>query len=152
MMNDELNSGDAGFEKRLQQVAPREIPPAWRKEILAAAQSASASSHAPSTTHHCWLATLIAQLSTSFRPQRLAWSGLGAAWVAILLLNHLGAAPATTLAQTRALPSPQAWQALKQQKQLLAELDERATAPAAERPRPGKPGPRSQRPVTTTNV
>jgi hypothetical protein len=137
------------FEKRLQRVAPREIPSGWREEILSAARHAETGAHAARATDHglfVWLA------SWFNRPQRLAWSGLGAAWVLILLLNNLASAPGTPLAQTRSLPSPQAWQALKQQKQLLAELDEHATAPVAERPRTGTPGPHSQRPTTTTTV
>lgn len=137
------------FEKRLQQLPPREVPSAWREEILTAARSAETKVVTSRSTEHGpfeWLLTLIN------RPQRLAWSGLGVAWVLILLINNLASAPAPTLTQARALPSPQAWQALRQQRQLLADLDERATAPAAEQPRTGKPGPRSQRPTTTTTI
>jgi hypothetical protein len=152
MMKDELNNGGGDFEKRLQRVAPRDVPPAWRKEILAAARAAEASPHASRITHHGFLSTLIAQLSTSLRPQRAAWAGLAAVWLVILAMNLSAPDRTATAALAQSRPSTETLQVLQQQKQLLAELVERAAPPAADRHRIVPPGPRSQRPNEVTAV
>lgn len=135
------------FEKRLQQLPPREIPSAWREEILAAARSASASCHAPRTTHHGLLSTLISQLSTLLRPQRAAWASLATVWVVILALNLATRddSPGVQASRAAAVVSPETLQVLQQQRLLLAELVGRPEIHPMTRPKSPPPGPRSQR-------
>jgi hypothetical protein len=134
------------FEKRLQQVAPRKIPSAWREEILTAAQQAKASRHHSPTTHPGLCAFLIQQLSILTRPQRAAWAGLGAAWIVIFLLNNAANDDSAPRISQRTVPtSPEMQEVLQQQRQLLAELTDRPERREPQRPKSIAPGPRSER-------
>ena len=135
------------FEKRLQQVAPREIPGAWRNEILTTAQQAEVSRHPAPAPRHGLLSTLIQQLATLTRPQRAAWGSLAAVWLVILALN-LAARDNSSTAQARALaaPSPQALAAWRQQRRELAGLTDPTPArPIVTPPKQSLPQPRSNR-------
>lgn len=133
------------FEKRLQRITPCEIPSAWRKEVLTAAQEAQSVRHKPIAARPSLLSTLIHQLSTLTRPQRAAWAAITGVWFVILALNLAARDHATAASTTASLPARETLQALKQQRRLLAELVERPTPPAAERPKATPVGPRSQR-------
>ncbi len=143
------------FEKRLQRQPQREIPAAWREEILTTAQSNFASPHAPRVTHHGFaLSTIIHQLSTLLRPRRAAWAGLGAAW-AIIITLHLATveSPKTTLTTAASAPAtPETLQVLKQQRLLYAELVGRPETQPMDRLKTSVPGPRSQRREDTASV
>jgi hypothetical protein len=127
------------FEKRLQRVVPREIPSAWRAEILAAARTES-HQHAPRTT----LQGFLVQLVDQFRVPRVAWAALVAVWLVILGLHFSGGPESSTLTATSAVAADQTRQALKQKQLLLAELAEAVETQAPVRPA-ALPSPRSQR-------
>ena len=148
-MNDETEP----FERRLSRQPQREIPTAWREEILTTAQNAAASPHAPRTTHQEFgLSTLIHQLSTFLRPQRAAWAGLGAAW-AIIIALHLATVESPKTTFTTAAPvTPETLQVLKQQRLLYAELVGRPETQPKDRLKISVPGPRSQRRDETATV
>jgi len=139
------------FEKRLQRQSPRQIPAAWREEILSSAERTAASPHAPRTTHHS-LRSLIHQLSTLLRPQRVAWTGLAAAWLVILVMNLASQEHSTLTAKTNSTPTLETLQALKQQRQLLAELVDRPARHETDQIKVVPIGPRSQRREETVTV
>lgn len=135
------------FEQRLRHQQVKTIPPAWRDEILNSARQAKTSRHSLSGARRSNATTLIQKLSTYFRPQRAAWTGLAGVWVVIFALNIAardGSSGART-SRAHATVSPDTLQALKQQRLLLAELAGRAEPRAMDRPKTSNPGPRSQR-------
>jgi hypothetical protein len=142
------------FEQRLQRVAPREIPPAWREEILTVARQAEVSHRPAPATCHSLLARFIQQLSTLTRPQRAAWGSLAAVWLVITGLN-LTARDDSATAQTQNFtpPSPQAIAAWRQQRRELAGLTDPTPArPIMTAPKQSLPQPRSNRRDETSAV
>ncbi len=135
---------DDQFEQRLRRQPPREVPVGWRNEILSAARIAGLrpSTRDPQTS---LFSTLIAQLSTFFRPHSLAWAGLAAVWVVILALQLASRDPTAVAARNMRPLSPEMLMVLRQQKLLLAELVERPEPRAAERPKALPLRPRSDR-------
>ncbi len=130
------------FEKRLQRVPQRNVPDAWRAEVLANAKGDSASPDDADS-----IVTLLRKAFLLFihRPHGMAWSGVAAAWALILLLNF-SAQEGTTFVAAQTMPSPDTMQALQKQKRfLLAELNGLVTPAAATRPQPPSAGPRSNR-------
>lgn len=76
---------------------------------------------------------------------RLAWIGMAAAWVMLVMINHQANSSTTPVVSARTRPAPQAIRIFEEQRQYLVELlqPEVPVAPApAERPRPQ---PRSER-------
>lgn len=141
------------FEKRLRQLPMTEIPSVWREEILAAAQNASASRHAPRLTPQSFISTLLSQLSSVVRAQRFAWSGLAVLWIVIAAMNLTARDPQAFAVASSPLPTPETLLALRQQKLLLlAELNSQSIAPVADRPKVVPLGPRSQRREEIANV
>lgn len=135
------------FEKRIRRVAPREVPSAWREEILAAARSAEISRPAPCATPRGWLSSLMDWLAIVMLPRPVAWAGVAAAWIVIIALNIAAqddSAPAG-ISYAAAVVSPETLQALQQQRLLLAELVDRAKSHPMNRPKSRPTGPRSQR-------
>jgi hypothetical protein len=122
------------FEQHLQRQPPRQIPRTWRTEILAAARPARASRWQE------WLATFNLQPATLFR-----WSALAAVWVVIFALNHASRDASPVVMAKLPPPSPQMVLALREQRKLLSELEQPGEAPAADRQKPARPGPHSQR-------
>ena len=137
------------FEKRLQQVAPREIPSAWREEILTAARQAETSCHPSPVIRPSFLSTLIQQLSSLSRPHRAAWAGLATVWVAIMALNFSARDNSTVATKQVAPPSPEAIAAWRQQRRELASFTEPNQAREIEAPKPRLPQPRSNRRTET---
>ncbi|MFM2294155.1 MAG: hypothetical protein RLZZ350_568 [Verrucomicrobiota bacterium] len=124
------------FEQYLRHQLPREIPAAWRAEILAVARPAPRASRL-----RAWLSTINCEPSTFLR-----WSPLAAAWLVIFALNHATRDPATLVSTQSTPPSPQLVLALREQRRLFAELTETASvATPADRPRPLELQPHSQR-------
>lgn len=139
-MNDETEQ----FERRLSRQPHREIPAAWREEILTAAKPTYRPS--PITSHPTWLSTLIHQLSTLLRPQRAAWCGLAAAWVVILALNFSVRDNSTSVQARNIKPlSPEAIVAWREQRRELAGLTETSQPREVEAPKNRPPQPRSNR-------
>ena len=111
------------FETRLQRQPMRQIPGAWREQILSAARQASPARHAPPvlrsstaeggrTTHHALasrslLSTFNHQFSTLLWPHPTAWAGLAAAWLVIIGINLATRDPATVAARHAAPLAPQ---------------------------------------------
>jgi len=142
MMNEELEQ----FEQRLSRQPLRQVPPAWRGEILAATQSASRP--APRAPRPFWLETFNLQpetLLSFFWPHPKAWAGLAAVWIFIIALNFSMRDPAPRLAEKSAPPSPEVIVELRQQQLLLAELMGPREARDADRPRIFTPRPRGER-------
>ncbi|HEX5219430.1 MAG TPA: hypothetical protein VFZ59_07665 [Verrucomicrobiae bacterium] len=132
------------FEKRLQQVTPRQVPSGWRQEILAAAKQAETPRETSVLARPNWLAALMDQLAVLLRPQRAAWAALATLWIVIMLLNRSGDSDATT-AMTASIPAAQARMALQQKQFLMVELAGHTDLRAAAQPQAVSPGPRSQR-------
>lgn len=132
------------FEKRLQQLAPRDIPSEWRSEILAAAEAARPQTAQVSTAN--LFATMLSQLASALRGHRLAWGGLAAAWLIIGVLNLSGGRNSGTSAlATSQLPTSATMQALRREKlTLLAELTGIPAPITPAEPRHSTSGPRSQ--------
>jgi hypothetical protein len=128
MMNDE-------FENHLRRQPPRELPTAWRAEILSAPRPA------PRAPRPHFFSTFNFQLSTFWR-----WSPLAAAWLVILALNHATRDPAPLVSAKSTPPTPQLVLALREQRRLFAELTDTASvATPADHPRPRADQPHSQR-------
>src|ERR1043166_6695073 len=86
----EMNTDD--FEKKLQRRPLRQVPPAWRADILCAARNAAAVQRGTRNTEHAtrsFLSTLNSQLSTLLWPSPRAWAGLAALWLLMLAVNLL---------------------------------------------------------------
>jgi len=150
-LNDPVNPGD--FENQLRCQPLRELPAAWRAEILAAAKAASNTQHATRNTstsnpYH----RLSAFLSALLWPCPQAWAGLAAVWLVILLVNYSPAETHHTMAQKTVRPSPEVTMALKEQQRLLAKLIEPLDEPLAEPPKPFVPRPRTECNPTITLV
>lgn len=134
------------FENRLQRQASREIPPAWREEILNAAHKAESSRHPSPGNWHRFLSTIIQQLATLSRPQRAAWASLATVWVVIMALNFSARDNSPTMAARNvAPPSPEAIAAWRHQRRELASLTEPNQSRELEAPKPRQPQPRSSR-------
>lgn len=133
---------DDPFEKRLQREPLRQIPPAWRGEILSAARrAASPKSSIPDPRSvpgwRSWL-----------WPNPLAWSGVAAAWLLIFALNFL-AAESSPVSVATSRPSDD-WlgvrMAMEMQRCLEAEFLELDFRAGLERPKPpAEPLPRTER-------
>jgi len=137
------------LEKRLERQPLRQVPSAWRDQILSAARQASRSEHAPRTTHHVGsrpslLSTLHHQLSTLLWPHPVAWAGLAAVWVVILGVNLTTRDAAPLVARHSSPLSPQVFMAFQAQEQLLNELLGPPEASVADRPKPPLSQPRSE--------
>ena len=134
---------DDQFEKRLQRQPLREIPTAWREEILAAAEA----SRGPTPVRAFNFTSILKRcLRELLWPVPQAWAGLAALWLVILGVNFATREPSSqNLVHRVPPPSPQLRQLLRQQEQLLAELVGPPEGPEAHRFKPAAPQPRSQR-------
>ena len=136
------------FEKRLQQLAPRAIPSAWRSEILAAGSVAQASGSAGG-----FVARIKAYLAALSSPQRAAWGSLAATWLIIAFMNLIPQENTAVINPTSSLPSSQQLQAVRREKMiLLAELAGANRAREMDRPKPLPSKPHSQRHDDTSIV
>jgi hypothetical protein len=129
---------DHQFEKRLQRQPLREIPSAWREEILSEAKRAVAVSRpSPAPRHSSFWREF-------FWPCPQAWAGLAAIWLMILGVGYFTREETTIASREPSPPSSQVRELLKQQEQLLAELIGPMQTPEADRPKSLAPQPRSQ--------
>lgn len=108
------------LENELQRLPMREVPGAWRGEILRAARAAGA---AEDVGEPGWL--LAAGLKVwreLILPNRLAWAGVALAWLIILSVDVAQVDYSKPALGLPARPAPQMIQALEEQRRLLAEL------------------------------
>jgi hypothetical protein len=138
-----MNPSD--FEKRLQQQTMRKVPSPWRQEILGAAHAAAHSDHVSRVTHHSFISALNHQLAPLLWPCPQAWVALAAVWVVIFAANFSLRDRAEVVVQKVAPPSREVVVALRQQRQLLAELIGQALPFEAVPPKTFLPQPRSER-------
>ena len=137
---------DDQFEKHLSRQPLKPVSPAWRAEILSAAEHAADSAHASRNAHHGWLATLTAELSAAFWPHPRAWAALGAAWVLILIANVLAHDDsAASLARRDPASTPRMEGVLQQKEQMFSERVGFVESQDADRLKTFVPRPRSQR-------
>jgi hypothetical protein len=133
------------FERRLSRQPPKEIPAAWRAEILAVACDARVARQPSAVVRRFWLATFNEQLSTIFWPHPKAWAGLAAVWVLILVLNlSLRDGTPAQLAEKASPPSPEMIAELRKQQRLFAELMGPRDGTVADRSKTFVPRPRSE--------
>jgi hypothetical protein len=140
-----MNEATEQFEQRLSHQPLRQVPPAWRAEILAAAHGAQPACHSSPVTRHSLLSTISYQLSTLLWPHPKAWAGLAAVWVLIIAMNFSMRDSSPRTAEKIAPPSPEMIVELRKQQLLLAELIGPREARDADRPRNFTPKPRGAR-------
>jgi len=128
------------FEQRLSRQPLKEIPAAWRAEILSVACPASRP-----VPRASFLATCNLKLATLLWPHPQAWAGLAAVWVFIIAVNFSLREPAPRLAAKSAPPSPEVMVELRQQQRLLAELIGPRDERDADRSKTYTPRPRGER-------
>lgn len=131
---------DEQFERCLSRQPVMSVPPAWRAEILTAAERATDSVHASRMAHHVsWWREL-------FWPCPQAWAALATTWLLIVGLNVISRESSPPTLASRVVPSPpQIRDLLKQQERLFAELVGPLEESRADRPQPAAPQPRSAR-------
>lgn len=110
------------FEQRLLRQPLRSVPPAWREAILSqASRAAGADSPAVGWRHLLrWGDGVLRELRW---PSPRAWAGLAAVWGMIAVLNLVASGGAEPASRPAPGAARQFWQMLKEQRQVLAELD-----------------------------
>lgn len=134
--SDENVSAD-DFEKRLQCQAPRQIPVAWRREILKTALAS-----VPARRRVNW--TIQFRLSALLWPHPKAWAGLAAVWLLIGIFHFVASDNSYVMTRNSPMPSAEVLTALREQQRLWAELIETPSIRVATRPRSSAPQPRSE--------
>lgn len=131
------------FETRLQGLPGRQMPSAWRGEILCAARAAAGQRRPEFGVS--LRSRLEALLASIFWPHPRAWAGLAAVWLVVFALSFASREPAPSgMAAQSVPPSPQLREMLKEQQQLLAELVEQDAPREASRGSSRPPQPRSE--------
>ena len=100
---------DPDFEEQFGQQKLRSVPPAWRREILAAA------TERPSTTFEQWLRRLL-------WPHPIAWGALTAVWLFIFGVNFFNREAGNVPQQIAAQEKSAQRLALAEQRRLWLEL------------------------------
>lgn len=110
---------DDQFEQRLSRQSAREVPSAWREEILEAARAASAK-QIPRTDSSLTLRDRIVAL---FWPHPKAWAALASIWIALIAFQFATRDTSdNTLARRTAPPSRQMRELLQEKERMFAEL------------------------------
>lgn len=92
------------------------------------------------------LGALSAQFRAGWRTSRWAWTGLAAVWAVILVLNLAGREPEAPLVAGQEVPSASQMRlALEQKYLLMSELDLSPELAPADKPKPARPSPHSER-------
>jgi hypothetical protein len=122
-----MNTDD--FEKQLQQQPLRPVPEHWRAEILRVARKVeSQTPPAQTQAAKSWIHQLL-------WPCPQAWGALAAIWVVVFTLNFASRESEPQIAAITPEPPREVLVALKQQRQLRAELLSSSDAPVAEPPK-----------------
>jgi hypothetical protein len=132
------------FEQRLKRRPLRQVPAAWRDDILAAAGKASSIKRPQPVAGRPFLSVLNERLASMLWPHPAAWGGLAAAWIFIFAVNFSTRDHEPAQAEMAVSPSPEVVVQLKQQQRLLAELLGANDSPDADRPKIFVPKPRSE--------
>jgi anti-sigma factor RsiW len=99
------------------------------------------------------LGALGAQLRARWQASRWAWTGLAAVWAVILVLNLAAREPDETLVAGQEVPSASEMRmALRQKHLLMAELALTSEPAPADKPKPVRPSPHSERRTETLNA
>ena len=132
------------FESRLQRQPLRQVPPAWRGEILAATvgRESKVESRGPAAFRP---STLVTRLSALLWPHPKAWAGLAAVWMLVFAVNFSMRDGSPRLAAKSAPPSPEVMVELKKQQRMFAELVGANEPLDADRRKIFSPKPRSER-------
>ena len=133
------------FEKRLQDLPQRPLPPAWRQEILSAAL-APATRHVPVASQTDFFYQLKTLVTALLWPNPRAWAGLAAIWMLVIGLNVTTREPVPVgVAQQLVRPSPQMRELLREQERLLADLVGPKDSPEQNQSKPEVPKRRGER-------
>ena len=99
------------------------------------------------------LGALAAQLRVGWRTSRWAWAGLAAVWAVILMLNLAEREPEAPLVAGQEVPSASEMRlALEQKYLLMSELALTSEPSPADKPKPARPSPHSERRNETLNA
>ncbi len=136
------------FEDQLKKHPPRQVPPEWRRQILAAAERVRSASGV-SSTPSLWalVRTLATQGGGLLWPSPAAWAGVAAVWLVILGLNLATGDHPARASKVAAAASPQTIMAFQEQNRLLLEIIGPNEPRVARPPRPAVPKPRSEKHV-----
>jgi hypothetical protein len=131
------------FEQRLQRQPLRQVPSAWREEILVAADVNRRNLPVRELT---FAATVWREL---IWPCRRIWVGLAPVWVALLVFNMTHSEHRQTVTAQSRIPPGEMRLALQEQQRILAEIiGPNPAASPAEPPRRPNLQPRSERRVS----
>ena len=104
-------NNDEQFEDRLRRQLLRQVPAAWREEILSAAEATRRESTPQNTSED--QAALLAGWRLLFGRLPIAWAALAALWVALIGVNLAMPSPfVSVMAQTLPAPGVEALAAL----------------------------------------
>jgi hypothetical protein len=127
---------DEQFEDRLRQQQTREIPSAWRQEILDAAKSASA----PMPARRHASTTLREKLLSLLWPHPKAWAALASVWLIALTLHFTTRDTSENALAYHTPPPPRQMRELWREKErMFAELVGPNPTSDADRPKPNAP-------------
>ena len=119
------------------------------REVAAAAPASSRRAPALVPQRVGWSALLGAlgiQIRAGWRTSRWAWTGLAAVWAVILVLNLAEREPEAPLMSGQEMPSASEMRlALEQNYLLMSELDLSPKPAPADKPKPARPSPHSER-------
>jgi hypothetical protein len=133
------------FEKHLKRRPLRQIPAAWRNEILSAAREAPSPRHAEGILPDAFFSALNRRLASLLWPHPAAWAGLAAIWIFIFAVNFSIRDKTPAVGEKASPSSPETIAELRQQQRLFAELIGANEPKDADRPKMFVPGPRSER-------
>jgi hypothetical protein len=109
------------FEKKMRAVPRREVPAAWREQILGPLRHQEAAPKVVWWKQWLW-------------PHPTAWASLAAIWLVIFVLHSAGAPDSVSPSAALSKPAPEMLQAFEDRIRLMAEL-------SAESPREIEPSP-----------
>jgi len=118
MMNDEKEQ----FEQRLRRQTVKQVPAAWRAEILAAVADDARSQRSETIRKMTLAEALMRRVRELLWPHPAAWAGLAAVWLFVFGINFSMREQSPTLAIKTSPPSPEEVSELRQQHRLYAEL------------------------------
>ena len=135
-----MNEETEQFERRLSRQTFRQVPAAWRREILVATDV-----NRRNDREFTFAATTRLWLRQIFWPSPVAWAGLAAVWILILAVDFSVRDKLPVASAKSGLPPTEVIVQLRQQQRLLAELIGPRDVRDADRSTPLVPRPRSER-------
>lgn len=133
------------FEEFLKNQQPRQLPPEWRNQILAAARAVRPESRESKAGPASFLSRLNYRLSTLLWPSPAAWAGVTAVWLVIAGLNLAARQDATPITKRPPRASAQVLVLVREQNRLVSEILGPADQPVPVQPKPPTVRPRSER-------